>query len=113
MRIFRSLSGACVREHIIAGTGFSGHANSTRGGVPVPAQDRSGPRVWRVPDYRFVRSRAGQIISSADRAAWLRARLWGVTATDARRLVTSTGRVSKQRRRLLLEKVSGDRKSTR
>jgi len=60
-----------------------------------------------VPDYRFVRSRAGQIISSADRAAWLRARLWGVTATDARRLVTRTGRVSKQRRRLLLEKLSG------
>lgn len=47
------------------------------------------------------------MVSSADRVAWLRARLWGVTATDARRLVTSRGRVSKQRERLLAEKLSG------
>lgn len=39
--------------------------------------------------------------------AWLRARLWGVSATDARRLVTANGQVSKQRVRLLAEKLSG------
>ena len=60
-----------------------------------------------MPEYRFARNPGGGVVSSADRVAWLRARLWGVTATDARRLVTSRGRVSKQRARLLAEKLSG------
>lgn len=60
-----------------------------------------------MPEYRFARNPGGGVLSSADRVAWLRARLWGVTATDARRLVTSRGRVSKQRTRLLAEKLSG------
>lgn len=60
-----------------------------------------------MPALRFARTPGGGVISSADRVAWLRARLWGVTATDARRLVTSRGKVSKQRERLLAEKFSG------
>ncbi|WP_147917340.1 YqaJ viral recombinase family protein [Ruania zhangjianzhongii] len=60
-----------------------------------------------MPEYRFARNPGGGVVSSADRVAWLRARLWGVTATDARRLVTSRGKVSKQRTRLLAEKLSG------
>lgn len=60
-----------------------------------------------MPAYRFARTPSGSVISSADRVAWLRARLWGVTATDARRLLTSRGKVSKQRERLLAEKMSG------
>ncbi|WP_022916182.1 YqaJ viral recombinase family protein [Ruania albidiflava] len=60
-----------------------------------------------MPSYRFARDPGGGVISSANRVAWLRARLWGVTATDARRLVTSRGKVSKQRQRLLAEKLSG------
>ncbi|SEE04166.1 YqaJ viral recombinase family protein [Ruania alba] len=57
--------------------------------------------------YRVVRTGDGTPVSSRHRVAWLRARLWGVTATDARRLVTATGRVSKQRRRLLEAKLTG------
>lgn len=60
-----------------------------------------------MPEYRFARNPGGGVVSSADRVDWLRARLWGVTATDARRLVTSRGKVSKQRTRLLAEKLSG------
>ncbi|QOR69106.1 YqaJ viral recombinase family protein [Ruania alkalisoli] len=60
-----------------------------------------------IEGYRYVRTPAGDVVSSRNRVAWLRARLWGVTATDARRLVTTSGRVSKQRRRLLEAKLTG------
>ncbi|UFU01602.1 YqaJ viral recombinase family protein [Ruania suaedae] len=60
-----------------------------------------------IDGYRYVRTPAGEVVSSRNRVAWLRARLWGVTATDARRLVTSTGRTSKQRRGLLEAKLTG------
>ncbi|WP_163543450.1 YqaJ viral recombinase family protein [Occultella kanbiaonis] len=57
--------------------------------------------------YRYVQGPGGEPVTSRQRVAWLRARLWGVTATDARRLVTSRGQVSKQRKRLLAAKLSG------
>ena len=59
-------------------------------------------------DISFVVTSDGQEVSSANRSVWLDARLTGVTATDARKLVLLTGAPSRQRPSLLNQKLSGD-----
>ena len=71
------------------------------------APPESQPEVVRRFHAQLLTDSSGAPIGSGDRAAWLKARLNGVTATDVGKIVKLNGHFSAQRAALLEAKLSG------
>lgn len=70
-------------------------------------RSKSEPELVRRFHARLLTDTSGTPIGSEDRAAWLTARLNGVTATDVGKIVKLNGHFSDQRAALLEAKLSG------
>ncbi|MBT2519779.1 YqaJ viral recombinase family protein [Arthrobacter sp. ISL-28] len=75
--------------------------------TPDEAPIRSHPEIVRRYHARLLTDSSGAPISSENRAAWLKARRNGVTATDVGKIVRLNGTFSSQRSPLMEAKLSG------